>query len=57
MSMISYAGEKVSPSANQMNRNVCTDGQETDMPKEVQKIQNKTRLFQQKIWKRIKFSM
>lgn len=31
-----------------MNRNVCTDGQETDMPKEVQNIQNKTRWFQQK---------
>jgi len=31
-----------------MSRNVCTDGQETDMPKEVQNIQNKTRWFPQK---------
>jgi len=31
-----------------MNCNICTDGQETDMPKEVQNIQNKTRWFQQK---------
>jgi hypothetical protein len=46
----------MSLNANEMNCNVCTDGQETDMPKEVQNIQNKTRWFQQKIWKRRKFS-
>lgn len=32
-------------------------GKKTDMPKEAQNIQNKTRWFQQKIWKRRKFSM
>jgi len=32
-------------------------GKKTDMPEEAQNIQNKTRWFQQKIWKRRKFSM